>query len=68
MKRCLPAAQREIVLNRFEDCCLKCGCEVKIEMAHIQSAADGGDATVDNVIPLCRYCNQHLCPQVGLPS
>jgi len=45
--------------RKYEDKCLCCGKNCKLEIDHIVPVSRGGRNTIDNVQPLCGTCNKH---------
>lgn len=45
------------LLNYCGNKCLKCGATTRLEADHVIPISIGGDNSIDNIQPLCRYCN-----------
>jgi 5-methylcytosine-specific restriction endonuclease McrA len=52
----LTAADWELVLETFGAVCLACG-KAEVTIDHVVPVSAGGANTIDNVQPLCRWCN-----------
>ena len=66
----IPAAVRKIVWNFYigseksSDKCFCCNSEIitlsNFECGHVQSEKDGGEPTIQNLRPLCSFCNKSI--------
>jgi hypothetical protein len=43
--------------NRFDNRCVCCGRETKLESDHVIPVSKGGSSYIDNIQPLCHSCN-----------
>jgi 5-methylcytosine-specific restriction endonuclease McrA len=52
----LTAADWQLVLETYGSACLACG-KPEVTIDHVLPVSKGGANTIDNVQPLCRWCN-----------
>jgi 5-methylcytosine-specific restriction endonuclease McrA len=49
---------RKDILNRYGDCCIKCGRRKYLEIHHITLMVNNGKDNYFNLVPLCRECHR----------
>lgn len=54
----IPDEVRELVWERDEGACVRCGAEDDLQFDHVIPVAKGGSATVENIQVLCGACNR----------
>jgi 5-methylcytosine-specific restriction endonuclease McrA len=47
----------ETIREKFNNKCAYCGRELKLEQEHFVSLTNGGEYTINNIIPACKSCN-----------
>jgi hypothetical protein len=61
----IPEHIRMFVWQRDRGCCVKCGCQERLEFDHVIPLAKGGSNTERNVQLLCEACNRTKGAGIG---
>ena len=64
VSRYIPAKVRTIIWQKYEGKCARCGSKYALQMEHSKPFALGGPTSAENLILLCRNCNQHRAIEV----
>lgn len=54
----ISSKTRKDILERYGNCCVKCGRRKRLEIHHITLVMNGGGDNYFNLIPLCRECHR----------
>lgn len=57
LKTTLTSEQWEDIMKTFDNSCAYCGSKKKLTKDHFIPLSNGGDYTIQNIIPACRSCN-----------
>ena len=64
VSRYIPAKVRHLIWQKYKGKCVSCGSQYALQIEHIKAFALGGSNSAENLILLCRNCNQHRAMEV----
>ena len=64
VSRYIPAKVRNMIWQKYEGKCARCGSQYALQMEHSKPFALGGSNWAENLILLCRNCNQQRAVEV----